>query len=288
MLGRQRTGSVLCPSCGLLVGVNDSQCLNCGRRRPGMFGFTGQLRDLGQDFGFAPLVMWACGALYIAMLVMSREQIQVSGVFSLLAPANEALARFGWSGAVPVFLQGRWWTVLSAPWLHAGILHIAFNMMAVRDLVPPVSHLYGAARTIVIYVLAGVAGALLSSLGGRYLFFLPDFLRFIRGAGYTVGASGAVFGLIGAFFHYGWRGGNRVIREHAVRWVLGGVVFGLAVPGVDNVNHMGGLLGGYLAARVLDPLKPERTDHVVLAILLLLASAAAIAWSIAEGPGLTP
>jgi rhomboid protease GluP len=280
MFGRQKTGSVLCPSCGLLVGVNDPQCFHCGRRRPGLFGFTAFLKTLGHDLGFAPLVMWTCGALYIAMLVVGRENIQTTGLLSLLSPGTETLFLFGSSGAFPVFVAGRWWTVLSAPWLHAGVLHIAFNMLAVRDLVPPVSHLYGAARTVIIYVVAGVTGALLSSLGGRYLPFLPYFLR---GAGFTVGASGAVFGLIGAFFHYGWRGGSRVIREHAIRWILGGLAFGLAVRGVDNVCHMGGLLGGYLTARLLDPLKPERTDHVVVALLLLVASAAALAWSVVDG-----
>lgn len=271
---------MLCPSCGLLVGVNDPQCNNCGRRRPGLFGFAAGLRDLGQGLGFAPLVMWACGALYIATLVVGRESIETRGLLSLLSPGGETLFLFGSSGSIPVFGEGRWWTVFSAPWLHAGLLHIGFNMMAVRDLVPAVSHLYGTARTVLIYVLAGVAGALLSSLGGRYLPFLPYFLR---GAGFTVGASGAVFGLIGAVFHYGWRGGNPLIREHAVRWALGGLVFGLAVPGIDNVNHMGGLLGGYVVARLLDPLKPERTDHVVAALLCLLASAVAIAWSIVDG-----
>ena len=280
MFGRQKTGSVLCPSCGQLVGVGDARCLSCGRYRPGLFGFAGSLRDLGHDLGFASLVMWSCGALYIAMLVVGREQIQTSGVLSLLSPGGETLFLFGASGAVPVFRFGRWWTVLSAPWLHAGLLHIAFNMMAVRDLVPPLSRLYGPARTVILYVAAGVAGALLSSLGGRYLPFLPYFLR---GAGFTVGASGAVFGLIGALFHYGWRGGSQLIREHAVRWAIGGLAFGLAVPGIDNVCHLGGLLGGYLAARILDPLRPERTDHVLLALGCLLASGLALAWSLVDG-----
>ena len=61
-----RPSSVLCPSCGTLVGVRDAQCLNCGRRNPGMWGFAHLLRDVGDDMGFAMLVMWACGALYLA------------------------------------------------------------------------------------------------------------------------------------------------------------------------------------------------------------------------------
>jgi rhomboid protease GluP len=280
MLGRQKTGSVLCPACGQLVGVNDPRCFHCGRLRPGLFGFAAWFRDFGNDLGFAPFVMWTCGALSIAMLVVGREGIESAGLLSLLSPGGKTLFLFGASGAMPVFRLGRWWTVLSAPWLHAGILHLAFNMMAVRDLVPAVSHLYGAARTVLIYVAAGVSGALLSSTIAQYL---PALAMVRLGAVMTVGASGAIFGLLGALFHYGWRGGNRGLRELAVRWSLSGLVFGFVVPHVDNACHLGGLLGGYLAARLLDPLKPERTDHVVAAILCLVASAAAIAWSILDG-----
>lgn len=271
---------MLCPSCGLLVGVNDPQCFHCGRRRPGLFGFGAGLRDLGRDMGFAGLVLWTCGALYLATLVVGRESIESSGLLSLLSADGRTLLLFGAIGAYPVFRYHRWWTVLSAPWLHAGVLHIAFNMMAVRDLVPAVSHLYGAARTIIIYIVAGVSGALLSTLGGWYV---PPIPHVRLGAQVTLGASGAIFGLIGAVFYYGRRGGSSVAREHAVRWMIGGLVFGLAVEGIDNVNHLGGLLGGYVAARILDPLLPERTDHVVIAVLLLVASALAIAWSIVDG-----
>ena len=57
MLRRQRTGSVICTSCGVLVGVNDDRCYNCGRRNPGLWGFAPLLRSLGHDLGFVPFVM---------------------------------------------------------------------------------------------------------------------------------------------------------------------------------------------------------------------------------------
>ena len=93
---------------------------------------------------------------------------------------------------MPVFKFDRWWTVLSAAWLHGGILHIAFNMMWVRSLGPATIHLYGGGRTIIIYTLSAVSGFVASSFVGAFLPFLPSFLR---GAGFTVGASviGQVF-----------------------------------------------------------------------------------------------
>lgn len=280
MLSRQRTGSVLCPSCGQLVGVNDARCFHCGRAYPGLFGFAGLLRMLGNDLGFSPLVMGACGLLYVSTLAIQPDAIGGRGVLSLFSPGVESLFLLGASGAVPVFEFGRWWTVLSAGWLHAGVLHIVFNMLWVRDLVPAMARLYGAGRTVIIYTLAGVAGFAASSLAGHYLTFLP---RMLRGAGFSVGASASVFGLIGALLHYGRRGGSRLVAEHARRWALAGVIFGFVVPGIDNWAHLGGMAGGYLTSRWLDPLTPERSDHVIAALLCLLASLAAIVYSVVHG-----
>ena len=58
MFKRQTTGSVVCSSCGSLVGVRDEKCYNCGRRNPGLWGFAPLLRSLGNDLGFVPLVVW--------------------------------------------------------------------------------------------------------------------------------------------------------------------------------------------------------------------------------------
>lgn len=276
---RQTTGAVLCPSCGQLVGVNDAQCLNCGRRNPGLWGFAGLLRNVGDDMGFTQLVLFVCGALYIACLAVDFEGISMKGLLSLLSPSIESLFQFGASGRVPVFRYGRWWTVLSAAWLHAGLLHIVFNMMYMRDLVPVVAHLYGAARTVIIYTIAGVVGFTASSLAA----LLPFLPRVLRGAGFTVGASASIFGLIGALVWYGRRGGSSLISEHAKRMAVGGLVFGFLLPGIDNWAHLGGFLGGYLAARFLDPLKPERGDHVLIALLCLALSAASIGVSVVTG-----
>ena len=276
---RQTAGSVMCPSCGQLVGVNDTQCLSCGRRNPGLWGFAALLRNVGDDMGFAQLVMFACGGLYIACLAVDFEGVSMNGLLSALSPSLASLFQFGASGRVPVFRYGRWWTVLSAAWLHAGLLHIVFNMMYMRDLVPVVAHLYGGARTVIIYTIAGVAGFTASSAA----VLIPVLPRLLAGAGFTVGASAPIFGLIGALVWYGRRGGSSLISEHAKRMALGGFVFGFLMPGIDNWAHLGGFLGGYLAARFLDPLKPERGDHVVIALACLALSAASILVSVVTG-----
>ncbi len=123
-----------------------------------MWGFAHLLRNFGDDMGFANLVMGACGALYLATLAANPAGIQASGLLSFLSPSELSLFLFGASGAAPVFVYGRWWTVLSAAWLHGGVLHILFNMMWVRDLAPATARLYGPGRTVIIYTVSAVDG----------------------------------------------------------------------------------------------------------------------------------
>jgi rhomboid protease GluP len=277
---RQTSGSILCPSCGQLVGVNDAQCYHCGRRNPGLWGFAPMLRAIGLEAGFATLILWACGALYIASLAMDIEGIGKNGLLSMISPSGRSLYVLGSSGVIPVFGQGRWWTVLSAAWLHGSLLHIVFNMMSVRNLVPAMSELYGPARTVILYTIASITGFAASSVAGLVP-FLPDVLR---GARYTVGASAPLFGMIGALAYYGRRSGSRMISEQARSMVMGGIVLGFMMRGIiDNWAHLGGFVGGYLASRFLDPLLPERGDHVLIAVGCLLLSAASIAISVILG-----
>ena len=101
MLRRQRTGSVICASCGLLVGVNDETCYNCGRRNPGLWGYGPALRALGRDMGFVPFVIGTCVVVYGFALLLSMgdpQGIQMGGLFSMLGPSNIALVRLGASG----------------------------------------------------------------------------------------------------------------------------------------------------------------------------------------------
>jgi rhomboid protease GluP len=280
MFKRQTTGSVVCTSCGSLVGVRDEKCFNCGRRNPGLWGFAPLLRSLGNDLGFVPLVVWGSSALYIISLLLSGTAMRMAGgIFGFLAPDSTVLFLLGASGGIPVFGYNRWWTILSASWLHGSLLHIVFNMMWVRDLGPAVADMFGPGRMVIIYTVAGVSGFLLSSFAYAFLPHLP----FLSGAGFTVGASASVFGFLGALVYYGRRTGSSLTRSEAIRYALILGFFGFVMRGVDNFAHAGGFFGGYLAARLLDPLKPERVDHVVIALICLGATLAAIAASFLTG-----
>lgn len=282
MFKRQTTGSVVCASCGSLVGVNDETCYSCGRRNPGLWGFGPMLRAFGNDLGFVALVVYGCSALYLVSLALTVAfggNIMGSGnPLTMLAPHPRIEFLLGASGAGPVFEDGRWWTILSASWLHGGVLHILFNMLWVRQLGPATADIYGPGRMIIIYTLAGAAGFALSSLGGFSMGWMP--IPFLRGADLTVGASASIFGLLGALVYYGRRGGSSIIRSEAMGYAVTLGIMGFILPGVDNYAHGGGFLGGYLAGVWLDPLKPERMDHLFAAAICLLLTALAIVTSV--------
>lgn len=254
MLGRKRTGSVVCRSCGRLVGVNDPQCFNCEAWNPGLWGYAPLVQRLGNDLGFVQIVTWGCAALYLLTLVYDPAKIETSG-WSLLGPSTTSVYVFGASGSIPVLAGGRWWTLLSAAWLHGGVLHILFNMMWVRQLSPVTADIYGPSRLVIIYTTSSVTGFLFSTLAGIPL---------------TLGASAPLFGLFGALVYAGRRTGSSELGRQALMYAVILMVFGLLWEGVDNFAHIGGFLGGLGTGVVLDPLERENFNNLLTALICLV------------------
>jgi rhomboid protease GluP len=230
------------------------------------------------------LILGICVVAYGLSLALDPSGIGFQGL-NMFSPSPEASERMGCSGIYPVWKYGRWWTVLSAGWLHGSLLHIFFNLYWVRILVPQVAELYGAGRTVIVYTLASVVGFIMSSTAPllilRVVPGLAGALQVFPGFGYfTLGASAALMGLWGALVHYGRRTGSSRLRSWAWTNVLYFMVFGLVMRGIDNWAHLGGFLGGWLVASLLDPLKPESTNHVIVAILCIVASVASIVASL--------
>jgi rhomboid protease GluP len=275
---RKRSGSSLCYACGKLNRVDAAVCFYCGRRQPGLWGFGPALGWLIGRVSVAKAITLVCGAAYLLALGLDPGAVtRPRGLYNLLAPSPAALDALGMTGAYAL-AQGRWWTLLTAIYLHGGLLHIAFNMLWVNQLAPAVEEVYGRARLIVIYTAAGVLGSALSSLVGTQ---------------FSVGASGAVFGLLGAMVAYARRRGGAygmaVLRQYGM-WALVLFVLGFLMPGVnvDNLAHAGGFAGGYLAAVVLGPedARPERgVDRLAaLATIALTALAFGLAlWTAFKG-----
>ena len=127
--------------------------------------------------------------------------------------------------------QGQWWGVWTATFLHGGVLHLLFNLMALSFIARLMESLTSSWFLLLTYLLSGATGFLLSSLFG-YL---------------SVGASGALYGLIGCGIVVSYlRGGGRhdPLFTTLVTWAVIGLLFGFVIPNVDNAAHLGGLLSG--------------------------------------------
>lgn len=221
-----------------------------------------------------------CVTLYLATLLIDRANVS-SDLASLrvLAPSLISVWLFGASGSIPIFEQGHWWTIFSAGWLHGDLLHLTFNLVWLNQLAPAIVRAYDSSRLVIIYVVSAATGIMASATISYYWPTLPTRLQ---GAELTVGASGAIFGFLGALIVYGQRKPHPRIFRIALVYAVLLFGFSFTMPNVDNWGHLGGLLGGYLCAYWLD------TDHrpsvwTKTAIALSICTIASIAASLISG-----
>jgi len=181
--------------------------------------------------------------------------------------SGEVLLRLG-AKSVAILYFGQWWRLVTAIFLHAGLLHIGLNLWCLFDLGPQVESLFSTAKFMVFYLVTGVAGFLLS------LWWSPF--------GMSVGASGSILGLIGvligASFHHGHLG--REYRGQLWRWVIYIFIFGLFFA-VDNAAHLGGLVTGALLGYVVPEGEAETRASQNLWHALAVLSVVIIAGSFA-------
>jgi rhomboid protease GluP len=226
--------SMLCPQCRKLISNDEPSCPYCGMARPGAFWKRGVMGGLSfLRFDPVKAIIAINAVFYLFSLLLNPGALRLSAnPLTFLSPADGSLFLLGATGTLPIAHYGRWWTLISASFLHGSILHIFFNMMALRQLAPFVLEEYGVYRFIVLYLWTGVAGFLLS---------------YFVGVQFTIGASASICGLIGAILYYGKsRGGfyGEQIYRQAMSWVVGLVIFGLFFPGINNWAHGGGLVSG--------------------------------------------
>jgi membrane associated rhomboid family serine protease len=140
------------------------------------------------------------------------------------------------TGALLGLAEGQWWRLLTAAFLHANIIHLGMNMLGLWWFGGPLEATIGRARYLLVYLvsgLAGSAGALLAT---------PDAI--------TVGASGALFGMLGAALVLE-RGGTYVFGGGALGVIVLNLAFTFLIPGISIGGHIGGLVGGALCALAL-------------------------------------
>ncbi len=241
----------------------------CGLPRPGRWLWASGLGRLLRTGSFTGLVTVAGIAAYVLSLLLDpMASLRPSGPFDLFSPSHRALIDLGMTGAIP-WARGEWWTLLTAIYLHGSLLHILFNVLWIRQLGPAVEEIYGPARLVIVFTTSGVLGFVASNATG-----VP----------FTIGASGSIFGLLGAMVAFGRRRGGvygaMVLRQYG-QWALVIFVFGFFMSGVNNVAHVGGFAGGLGAGLVLS--FSERRNETMLerALALGLIAFTAVSFALA-------
>ena len=272
---RSQRRSILCPNCKKLISADEPRCPHCGIARPGS-----RLKNnlftrlfLGTDQIIKAIVFVNVGMYIISLLLGPWSSGFSLNPLSLLSPSNRSLLLLGATGTVPIDRLHRWWTLISANYLHVGLLHILFNLIALRQIAPLVIREFGPHRMVILYFLTGIIGFLVSYLAGVQL---------------TIGASAAVCGLIGASLYYGKsRGGiyGQAIYRQIGAWALGIFIFGLLVPSINNWGHGGGMVAGAMLGFVLGygEKRRERLLHRILAGLCVVATLLILLWAIGSG-----
>ena len=251
----------MCPACRALVPRGANRCTACGEglasvRAPGVGRLIANV--LPGATAATSLILLADGFWFLMTLMAhmrSGSEASLLGSFG-----GELLFRFG-SGFSPLTLQGEWWRFVTPIFLHGGILHFFFNSYVLLQLGPLVEEEFGTERFWVLYLLCGIAGSAAS-----------QFARPVN----TVGASGALMGMMGLLLVYGWRAGGargEALRQAMLRYAMYIVILSLLVRGgIDHVNHAGGFVCGALAG-------------LVVSAGSVRGRAAAVAWEVAAVAG---
>jgi membrane associated rhomboid family serine protease len=185
--------------------------------------------------------------LGVNTVLLLVEAAMSGGAAGLLDPSARALCRLGALNAAAIAESGQWWRLLTVMVLHAGIIHWAFNSYALWIFGPTLEQLLGRARFLALYVGSGFLGAAASFA--------------FRHTQLGVGASGAIFGLLGAlmaFFFRRRRQGGSMPFQNLLLVLLINVFLATRIANVDNLAHLGGFVGGLGAMALLEAI-PARS-----------------------------
>ncbi|MEM6367349.1 MAG: rhomboid family intramembrane serine protease [Myxococcota bacterium] len=223
-----------CPKCGALITPQLDRCRVCGTYLHGT-AFEGFL----VEHLLPPQLRASPGTGLIALLIglFFVFQSLVAGPIQVFSFSPYSLRALGGLFG-PDIVMGEWWRFVTSMFAHGGLLHLGFNLYALTIIGPVVEQLFDRKKMWTLYVASGVL-----SMVASYTWNVE-----VNGQLFSasVGASGAISGLIGATIAGGRREGPRgaILVRICARWALYMVIFGLLVPGIDNAAHAGGFLAG--------------------------------------------
>ncbi|MGC1483932.1 MAG: rhomboid family intramembrane serine protease [Candidatus Acidiferrum sp.] len=249
--GNNQPRPQICPACGALVGISATRCHVCGTSL--RFSLAAFSKKFSGVFGEHPApvttVLLIANILMLGVSWMALVATGGGGGLSILWGLGGATQyRLGASFPFSIFYMNEWWRVVTAMFLHGGLLHIGFNMMALMQLGPPIEELYGSARYLFIYVLTGAFGFLVSAGFGNF----------------SLGASGALLGLVGVMLAITTKRGGTQMRELRSRLISSVVILfaiGFMHMGIDNYAHGAGMASGFVLGKLFADRQPATANE---------------------------
>jgi rhomboid protease GluP len=237
----------ICPNCKSLAGVGTSHCPQCGANLNFSLAAASKSisRFLPQTSPATYFIVALCGMLYALSYVLT---IRTGGggfsgsLWDIGAISNGVLDRLGQSFPLPFDLAEPW-RLITAIFLHAGLLHIGFNLWVLMAVGPIVEEMYGSARYFFVFIFTGAFGFILSAAVGHF----------------SVGASGSLLGLIGLLLAATTgRGsaGMRAMRQQLIWWLVYIAILGLVMRSTDNAAHLGGAVSGFALGKIMSDRQP--------------------------------
>jgi rhomboid protease GluP len=266
--GNEQPRPKICPVCGTLVGINSTRCHECGTSVT--FSLAALSKKLGGLVGErAPVttVLLVANLLMFGIsMVLTMQSGEAGGLRTLFGMSGDASYRLGASHPFGIFYLHEYWRTVTAMFLHGGLLHIGFNMMALMQFGPALEEVYGSPRYLFLYVVTGAFGFLISAWTIHF----------------SIGASGALLGIMGAILAITTKRGGAYMRELRSRLIASLVfLFALGLMGVmsmDNWAHGGGLAAGFALGKLFVDREPmNNTEKQRAQILGWLAGIAVIA-----------
>ena len=193
-----------------------------------------------------PVITYTIIALCIIMFIIS------GGGFNI-----ESLILFG-ANYGPLVRGGAVYRLATCMFLHGGLIHIVLNMYSLYIIGPRVEDFFGKKKYLLIYFLSGISASLLS------IGLNPNVV--------SIGASGAIFGLFGALIYFGnnYRGYiGAIVKSQIVPIVIYNILLGFFIPGIDVYGHIGGLIGGLLAANMLGTIENKKYNFNNILIFII-------------------
>ena len=260
-----------CPACRALIDSTERLCPYCGASADRKNVRVVQLGAAESPGMVTRLLIGICILFFVLEMVASLGALGGQGLWAaLMNVPGRILFEMG-ARSTPQILAGEWWRLIVPIFLHGNFIHLLFNSMALIQAGPLVEQAYGRPRFVLIFILSGALGFLLGT--------------YVSPASISIGASGSLFGLIGAAGLYGHQRGDafgRMIRSSMVQWGMYALLFGLLIR-ADNAAHIGGLVSGVC----LSFLMSDRNGRGSERLWTLMAGVAVVVTLAAIGLGVT-